>query len=48
MVYVKFMELFFVNGVADRLITAKLSNWNGKAIETSRIEVLDVKVVGCI
>lgn len=32
MAYGKPMELFIVNGTADSLIPAKLSNWNGKAI----------------
>ena len=32
-------ELFLVNGSADSLITAELSNWNGKAIKIPRIEV---------
>ena len=32
MVYGKSIELFLVNGSADSLITAELSNWNGKAI----------------
>ena len=30
---------FLVNGTADSLITAELSNWNGKAIKIPRIEV---------
>lgn len=32
MAYGKAIELFLVNGTADSLITAELSNWNGKAI----------------
>ena len=32
MAYGKSIELFLVNGTADSLITAELSNWNGKAI----------------
>lgn len=39
MVYGKTIELFLVNGTADSLITAELSNWNGKAIKIPRIEV---------
>ena len=27
----KSIELFLVNGTADSIITAELSNWNGKA-----------------
>lgn len=39
--YGKSIELFLVNGTADSLITAELSNWNGKAIKIPRIEVGD-------
>lgn len=39
MVYGKLIELFLVNGTADSLIIAELSNWNGKAIKIPRIEV---------
>lgn len=39
MVYGKSIELFLVNGTADSLITAELSNWNGKALKIPRIEV---------
>lgn len=39
MAYGKPIELFLVNGSADSLITAELSNWNGKAIKIPRIEV---------
>lgn len=39
MIYGKTIELFLVNGTADSLITAELSNWNGKAIKIPRIEV---------
>ena len=35
----KSIELFLVNGTADSIITAELSNWNGKAIKIPRIEV---------
>ncbi len=34
MAYGKSIELFLVNGTADSLITAELSNWNGKASDT--------------
>ena len=40
MAYGKSIELFLVNGSADSLITAELSNWNGKAIKIPRIEVV--------
>ena len=39
MAYGKSTELFLVNGSADSLIIAELSNWNGKAIKIPRIEV---------
>ena len=39
MSYGKAIELFLVNGSADSLITAELSNWNGKAIKIPRTEV---------
>lgn len=39
MAYGKSIELFLVNGTADSLITAELSNWNGKAIKIPRIEI---------
>lgn len=39
----KSIELFLVNGTADSLITAELSNWNGKAIKIPRIEVASCK-----
>lgn len=39
MAYGKAIELFLVNGTADSLITAELSNWNGKAIKVPRTEV---------
>ena len=39
MSYGKAIELFLVNGTADSLITAELSNWNGKAIKIPRTEV---------
>lgn len=37
--YGKLIELFLVNGTADSLVVAELSNWNGKAIKIPRIEV---------
>jgi len=40
MAYGKTIESFLVNGTADSLITAELSNWNGKAIKIPRTEVL--------
>lgn len=39
MTYGKSIELFLVNGTADSLTIAELSNWNGKAIRIPRIEV---------
>lgn len=39
MAYGKSIELFLVNGTAESLITAELSNWNGKAIKIPRTEV---------
>ena len=39
----KAIELFLINGTADSIVTAELSNWNGKAIKTPRIEVADCK-----
>ena len=35
----KTIELFLVNGTAESLMTAELSNWNGKAIKIPRTEV---------
>ena len=51
MAYGKAIELFLVNGTADSLVTAELSNWNGKAIKIPRTEVPvcnrdDIKGVG--
>lgn len=43
--YGKSIELFLVNGTADSIVTAELSNWNGKAIKVPRIEVADCKRV---
>lgn len=39
--YGKTIELFLVNGTADSLVTAELSNWNGKAIKIPRKEVVN-------
>lgn len=38
-VFGKSIELFFVNGTSDGVITAELSNWSGKAIKIPRIEI---------
>ena len=51
MPYGKTIELFLVNGTPDSLVTAELSNWNGKAIKIPRSEVLgctrdDIKGAG--
>lgn len=35
----KVIELFLVNGTADSLITAELSNWNGMAVKIPRVEL---------
>lgn len=43
MAYGKSIELFLANGTADSLITAELSNWNGKTIKIPRIEVSECK-----
>lgn len=37
----KKIELFLVQGTMDGLVTAELSNWNGKAIKIPRTDVLD-------
>ncbi len=34
----KTIELFFVNGTADDVVTAELSNWNAQAIRIPRLE----------
>ena len=39
MTYGKVIELFLVNGTADGLITAELSNWNGMAVKIPRVEL---------
>ena len=38
-IFGKSIELFFVNGTSDGVITAELRNWSGKAIKIPRIEV---------
>ncbi len=38
-VFGKSIELFFVNGSSDGVITAELRNWSGKAIKIPRIEI---------
>lgn len=43
MTYGKSIELFLVNGTVDSIVTAELSNWNGKAIKIPRIEVAACK-----
>ncbi len=43
MAYGKAIELFLVDGVPDGLITAELSNWNGKAIKIPRTDVISCK-----
>ena len=47
----KTIELFLVNGTSDSVVTAELSNWNGKAIKIPRMEVAkcdreDIRGVG--
>lgn len=37
------IEIFLVNGYTDGIVTAELSNWNGKAIKILRIMVKDSK-----
>lgn len=39
MAYGKTIELFFVDGTSEGIITAELSNWNGKAIKIPRTEI---------
>ncbi len=39
MAYGKTIEMFLVDGTADGIVTAELSNWNGKAIKIPRTEV---------
>lgn len=44
MAYGKVIELFLVNGTADSIVTAELSNWNGKAIKIPRTELPSCKL----
>jgi hypothetical protein len=37
--YGKSIEIFLANGNAESLITAEVSNWNGKAIKIPRLEL---------
>ena len=37
--YGKTIELFFVNGTSDGIVTAELSNWSGRAVKIPRINV---------
>lgn len=37
--YGKKITLFLVDGNADGIVTAELSNWNGKAIKLPRVSV---------
>lgn len=46
MAYGKAIELFLVNGTAESLITAELSNWNEKAIKIPHME-LNSKIYEC-
>lgn len=39
MAYGKTIELFFVDGTPGGVVTAELSNWNGKAVKIPRTEV---------
>ena len=39
----KAIELFWVNGTADGIVTAELSNWNGKGVKIPRTEVSSCK-----
>lgn len=41
--YGKTIELFFVDGTADGIVTAELSNWNAKAIKIPRTDIKDCK-----
>ena len=45
MAYGKSIELFLVNGTADSLIIAELSNWNGKALKYHVLRSLIVIVM---
>ena len=39
----KTIEMFFVNGIADDVVTAELSNWNAQAIRIPRLECRNPK-----
>ena len=39
--YGKTIELFFVNGTSDGIVTAELSNWSGRSVKIPRIYVKD-------
>lgn len=39
--YGKTIELFFVNGTSDGIVTAELSNWSGRSVKIPRINVKD-------
>ena len=41
MAYGKAIELFLVNGTSEGIVTATLSNWNGKAVKIPRTDVQD-------
>lgn len=43
MAYGKTIEMFLIDGTAAGMVTAELSNWNGKAIKIPRTEVPDCK-----
>lgn len=45
MTYGKSIELFLVNGTADSIITAELSNRNGKAIKSRVLKLQPVTVM---
>ena len=49
--YGKTIEMFLVDGSAEGIVTAELSNWNGKAVKIPRTEIVtctraDIKGVG--
>ena len=51
MAYGQTIELYLADGTPDGLVTAELSNWNGKAIKIPRTDVsscdrADLKSVG--
>ena len=43
MAFGKSIELFLVHGTSGGIVTAELSNWNGKAIKIPRTEVQGCK-----